>query len=53
MTAPHPLVAHAQRLADDLLAPHAERVDQGEVPRSHLREIAGAGLLGVNAPERM
>ncbi|MDQ0828844.1 hypothetical protein QF032_000688 [Streptomyces achromogenes] len=51
MTAPHPLVARARRLADDLLAPHAEQVDQGEVPRSHLTEIGRSGLLGLNAPE--
>ncbi|MGW1270581.1 acyl-CoA dehydrogenase family protein, partial [Streptomyces sp. NPDC002491] len=51
MTAPHPLVARARRLADDLLAPHAERVDQSEVPRSHLTEIGRSGLLGVKAPK--
>ncbi|MFI1507700.1 acyl-CoA dehydrogenase family protein [Streptomyces sp. NPDC020597] len=50
MTAPHPLVARARRLADDLLTPHAEQVDQGEVPRGHLTEIGRSGLLGVNAP---
>ncbi|MFJ8109454.1 acyl-CoA dehydrogenase family protein [Streptomyces sp. NPDC096132] len=51
MTAPHPLVARARRLADDLLAPHAEQVDQGEVPVSHLAEIRRSGLLGLNAPQ--
>ncbi len=50
MTAPHPLVTHAHRLADDLLAPHAERVDQEGVPASHLRAIRRSGLLAVNAP---
>ncbi|MFF8971759.1 acyl-CoA dehydrogenase family protein [Streptomyces sp. NPDC014995] len=50
MTAPHPLVTRARRLADDLLAPHAERVDQEGVPASHLTEIRRSGLLGVNAP---
>jgi alkylation response protein AidB-like acyl-CoA dehydrogenase len=51
MTAPHPLVIRARRLADDLLSPHAERVDQEGVPASHLAEIRRSGLLGVNAPE--
>ncbi|WP_328483785.1 acyl-CoA/acyl-ACP dehydrogenase [Streptomyces sp. NBC_00377] len=51
MTAAHPLVARARRLADDLLAPHAERVDQGEVPAGHLAEIRRSGLLGLNAPK--
>ncbi|MGW0578649.1 acyl-CoA dehydrogenase family protein [Streptomyces sp. NPDC002920] len=50
MTAPHPLVAQARRLADDLLAPHAEQVDQGEVPVGHLTEIRRSGLLGLQAP---
>ncbi|MFI7501611.1 acyl-CoA dehydrogenase family protein [Streptomyces sp. NPDC049687] len=50
MTAPHPLVTRARRLADDLLAPHAEEVDQGEVPVGHLTEIRRSGLLGLNAP---
>ncbi|MFF5184623.1 acyl-CoA dehydrogenase family protein [Streptomyces sp. NPDC000345] len=52
MTAPHPLVTRARRLADDLLAPHAEQVDQGEVPVGHLREIRRSGLLGLHAPTR-
>ncbi|MCQ9130402.1 MULTISPECIES: acyl-CoA dehydrogenase family protein [Streptomyces] len=51
MTAPHPLVDRARRLADDLLAPHAEHVDQGEVPVAHLAEIRRSGLLGLNAPK--
>ncbi|WP_133914424.1 acyl-CoA dehydrogenase family protein [Streptomyces sp. NBC_00582] len=51
MTAPHPLVTRARRLADDLLAPHAEEVDQGEVPVGHLTEIRCSGLLGLNAPK--
>ncbi|MFE0454253.1 acyl-CoA dehydrogenase family protein [Streptomyces sp. NPDC058914] len=51
MTAPHPLVTRARRLADGLLTPHAERVDQEGVPASHLAEIRRSGLLGVNAPE--
>ncbi|MEU1187228.1 acyl-CoA dehydrogenase family protein [Streptomyces sp. NPDC005859] len=51
MTAPHPLVTRARRLADDLLVPHAEQVDRGEVPMSHLVEIRRSGLLGLNAPK--
>ncbi|MFF1443193.1 acyl-CoA dehydrogenase family protein [Streptomyces sp. NPDC058295] len=51
MTAPHPLVARARSLADELLAPHAEQVDQEEVPSSHLAEIRRSGLLGLNAPK--
>ncbi|MCX4767489.1 acyl-CoA/acyl-ACP dehydrogenase [Streptomyces sp. NBC_01275] len=51
MTAPHPLVTRARRLADDLLAPHAEQVEQTEVPVGHLTEIRRSGLLGLNAPE--
>lgn len=49
-TAPHPLVARARRLADDLLAPHAERVDQEGVPASHITAVKESGLLGVSAP---
>ena len=51
MTAPHPLVARARRLADDLLAPHAEQVDRTEVPVGHLTEIRRSGLLGLQAPK--
>ncbi|MFE5813581.1 acyl-CoA dehydrogenase family protein [Streptomyces sp. NPDC056479] len=47
----HPLVARAHRLAHDLLAPLAERVDQEGVPTSHIDAIKGSGLLGVSAPE--
>ncbi len=47
---PHPLVVRARRLADDLLAPHAERVDRTQVPAGHLAEIRRSGLLGLNAP---
>ncbi|MET7574376.1 acyl-CoA dehydrogenase family protein [Streptomyces sp. NPDC005492] len=49
MTSPS-LVARARRLADDLLAPHAEQVDQEGVPTSHIAAIKRSGLLGVNAP---
>ncbi|MER6347154.1 acyl-CoA dehydrogenase family protein [Streptomyces sp. NPDC001595] len=50
-TTPHPLVARARRLAEDLLVPHAERVDQeGGVPASHLAAVRESGVLGVSAP---
>ncbi|MGW0826600.1 acyl-CoA dehydrogenase family protein [Streptomyces sp. NPDC002845] len=48
----HPLVTRARQLADGLLAPRAERVDQeGAVPASHIEAIKRSGLLGVGAPE--
>jgi alkylation response protein AidB-like acyl-CoA dehydrogenase len=49
-TTAHPLVTRARRLAHDLLAPHAERVDQEGVPASHVEAVKRSGLLGVNAP---
>ncbi|MCD9877727.1 acyl-CoA dehydrogenase family protein [Streptomyces guryensis] len=48
--APHPLVSTAQSLADSLLAPNASRVDQEEVPASHVEAVRRSGLLGVSAP---
>ncbi|MFC9686421.1 acyl-CoA dehydrogenase family protein [Streptomyces sp. NPDC056948] len=50
-TTPHPLVTRAQRLAHDLLVPHAERVDQEGVPASHIAAVKRSGLLGVGAPK--
>ncbi|MEU9173481.1 acyl-CoA dehydrogenase family protein [Streptomyces sp. NPDC048420] len=50
-SAPHPLLATARALADDLLAPSAARVDQEGVPASHVEAIRRSGLLGVSAPE--
>ncbi|MFF4029481.1 acyl-CoA dehydrogenase family protein [Streptomyces sviceus] len=50
-TAPHPLLTTARALADDLLAPHAARVDQEGVPASNLDAIRRSGLLGVSAPK--
>lgn len=47
---PHPAVAAARRLADEVLAPAAADVDAGTVPRSHLDALAAQGLLGVAAP---
>ncbi|MFD2686342.1 acyl-CoA dehydrogenase family protein [Streptomyces phyllanthi] len=49
-TAPHPLVSRARQLADDLLTPHAERVDQEGLPESHIEAVKRSGLLGVSAP---
>ncbi len=49
-TTPHPLVDRAHRLATDLLAPQAERVDQEGVPMSHIEALKRSGLLGVAAP---
>ncbi|WP_019069122.1 acyl-CoA dehydrogenase family protein [Streptomyces hokutonensis] len=46
----HDLVTRARRLADDLLAPHAEQVDQEGVPATHIEAIKQSGLLGVSAP---
>lgn len=48
--AAHPLVARARELADTLLSPAAERVDQEGVPASHIEAVKRSGLLGVNAP---
>ncbi|MGW2822836.1 acyl-CoA dehydrogenase family protein [Streptomyces sp. NPDC001443] len=48
--ASHPLVTRARLLADDVLAPHAERVDQEGVPASHIEAVKRSGLLGVSAP---
>ncbi|MHC3469952.1 acyl-CoA dehydrogenase family protein [Streptomyces sp. 7R007] len=47
---PHPLVSVARALADDLLAPHATRVDREGVPASHIEAIRRSGLLGTSAP---
>ncbi|MGX1488478.1 acyl-CoA dehydrogenase family protein [Streptomyces tendae] len=49
-TQDHPLVERARRLAADLLAPQAERVDQEGVPAGHIEAIRRSGLLGVSAP---
>jgi alkylation response protein AidB-like acyl-CoA dehydrogenase len=46
----HPLVLRARRLATDLLAPEAERVDQEGVPAGHIAAVKRSGLLGVAAP---
>lgn len=43
-------VQAARRLAGQLLAPAAERVDREGVPRSHLEALAAAGLLGLRGP---
>ncbi|MFJ5309322.1 acyl-CoA dehydrogenase family protein [Streptomyces sp. NPDC088350] len=46
----HSLIAQARRLADDLLVPHAEQVDQEGVPATHIEAVKQSGLLGVSAP---
>ncbi|MDX3745443.1 acyl-CoA dehydrogenase family protein [Streptomyces sp. AK08-02] len=47
----HPLVTVARRLAAEVLAPQASRVDQEGVPASSIKAIKQAGLLGVSAPK--
>lgn len=47
---PHPLVSAARRLAAEVLAPRAERVDQEGVPASSIEAVRRSGLLGVSAP---
>ncbi|MER7804013.1 acyl-CoA dehydrogenase family protein [Streptomyces parvulus] len=49
-TSTHPLVTEAHRLAAELLAPSARRVDQDVVPAAHIEEIRRSGILGVSAP---
>ncbi|MGW5093965.1 acyl-CoA dehydrogenase family protein [Streptomyces nodosus] len=49
-TAAHPLLDRALRLAQDLLVPNAERVDQEGVPMSHVEAVKRSGLLGMSAP---
>ncbi|NGO06547.1 acyl-CoA/acyl-ACP dehydrogenase [Streptomyces sp. HC44] len=49
-TALHPLVARARHLAEEVLAPRAEHVDQQGVPTSHIEAIKESGLLGATAP---
>ena len=49
--APHPLLATARSLADELLEPNAARVDQEGVPASHIEAVRRSGVLGVSAPK--
>ncbi len=45
------LLAHAQKIADTVLEPRAEAVDQsGQPPSENLRALAAAGLVGVTTP---
>jgi alkylation response protein AidB-like acyl-CoA dehydrogenase len=46
----HPCVRAAKRLAEEVLAPAAERVDVEGVPAGHVGVLATAGLLGVYGP---
>jgi hypothetical protein len=48
-TATSPL-RRARALADEVLRPAAEQVDQTVVPRSHLDAWGAAGLLGLAGP---
>jgi alkylation response protein AidB-like acyl-CoA dehydrogenase len=45
-----PAVRAAQQLAQDVLAPQAERVDVERVPRASIDALAAAGLLGLSGP---
>jgi alkylation response protein AidB-like acyl-CoA dehydrogenase len=46
------LIDAARQLASDVLAPAAQETDQSEiVPVTHLRALAGAGLMGLFCPE--
>ncbi|MDQ0935341.1 acyl-CoA dehydrogenase family protein [Streptomyces turgidiscabies] len=47
---PHPLVTVARRLAADVLAPQAGRVDQEGVPATSVKAVKRSGLLGASAP---
>ncbi|WP_406369370.1 acyl-CoA/acyl-ACP dehydrogenase [Streptomyces sp. NBC_00647] len=47
---PHPLVTAARRLATEVLAPRAERVDQDGMPASSVEAVKRSGLLGIAAP---
>lgn len=49
----HPLVAAARRLADEVLAPAAQRVDRTVVPPGHLRALAAERLLTPTAPAEL
>ncbi len=46
----HPCMQAVVRLASDVLAPEAERVDVEGVPAGHVSALAAAGLLGVYGP---
>lgn len=48
------LVHRAQAVGRDVLAPNAEGVDRdGEWPAGSLAALAGAGLMGLTAPQRL
>ncbi len=48
----HPLVQSARRLADEVLAPDAQRVDrEAAFPAQALRAMADAGLCGMTIPK--
>ncbi len=50
---PEQLLAAAARVADEVLAPSAQIVDQADiVPHAHLVALADAGLMGIAGPRR-
>ena len=47
----HPLIAQAHRIANTILFPAAPEVDRtGEIPQTHWRALADAGLYGIALP---
>jgi len=46
----HPLIDAARHVVATVLEPAAAEVDASVVPKSHLKSLADAGLLGVLAP---
>ena len=48
------LIAESDRIADDVLWPRAQEVDQASsIPVEHLRTLADAGLHGLAAPAEL
>src|SRR5579863_9125392 len=44
-------LSHAQEIAEEVLIPHAEKVDAtGHIPQGHLEVLAERGLFGIWAP---
>ncbi len=46
----HPITRSVSELADRLLAPTAQKSDQGGLPRTHLQALAAVGALGLQFP---
>lgn len=50
----HPLVQAARRVATEVIAPAAERLDaEAAWPRAEMRALADAGLLGLHVPQEL